>query len=93
MTSSRFEALERRCEKLKKRRIMRSVSVLTLLFLGMFSLFYLFIFSENVKTKYPLIGSNFLGERVEDIRSLELFLRYINSKEPLALLNFYKGQE
>lgn len=34
-----------------------------------------------------------LGERAEAIRSLELFLSYINSKEAKELLNFYKGQE
>ncbi|WP_263833067.1 CDC27 family protein [Sulfurospirillum oryzae] len=35
----------------------------------------------------------YLGERAEAIRSLELFLGYINSKEAQELLNFYKGQE
>ena len=35
----------------------------------------------------------YLGDRAEAIRSLELFLGYINSKEAQALLNFYKGQE
>lgn len=34
-----------------------------------------------------------LGDRAEAIRSLELFLGYINSKEVQELLNFYKGQE
>lgn len=34
-----------------------------------------------------------LGDRAEAIRSLELFLGYINSKEVQDLLNFYKGQE
>jgi len=34
-----------------------------------------------------------LGDRAEAIRSLELFLSYINSKEAQDLLNFYKGQE
>lgn len=34
-----------------------------------------------------------LGDRAEAIRSLELFLSYINSKEAHELLNFYKGQE
>lgn len=34
-----------------------------------------------------------LGDRAEAIRSLELFLGYINSKEVEELLNFYKGQE
>lgn len=34
-----------------------------------------------------------LGDRAEAIRSLELFLGYINSKEAHELLNFYKGQE
>ncbi|AOO65544.1 hypothetical protein SHALO_1773 [Sulfurospirillum halorespirans DSM 13726] len=35
----------------------------------------------------------YLGDRTEAIRSLELFLGYINSKEAHELLNFYKGQE
>lgn len=35
----------------------------------------------------------YLGDRAEAIRSLELFLSYINSKEAQELLNFYKGQE
>lgn len=35
----------------------------------------------------------YLGEKAEAIRSLELFLGYINSKEVEELLNFYKGQE
>ena len=35
----------------------------------------------------------YLGDRAEAIRSLELFLSYINSKEAHELLNFYKGQE
>lgn len=35
----------------------------------------------------------YLGDRTEAIRSLELFLSYINSKEAQELLNFYKGQE
>ncbi|QIR74949.1 CDC27 family protein [Sulfurospirillum diekertiae] len=35
----------------------------------------------------------YLGDRAEAIRSLELFLGYINSKEAQELLNFYKGQE
>ena len=34
-----------------------------------------------------------LGEREESIRSLELFLSYIQSKEAQELLKFYKGQE
>ena len=34
-----------------------------------------------------------LGDRAVAIRSLELFLAYINSKEVEVLLNFYKGQE
>lgn len=34
-----------------------------------------------------------LGDRAEAIRSLELYLGYINSKEAHELLNFYKGQE
>jgi len=34
-----------------------------------------------------------LGDRAEAIRSLELFLSYINSKEVQELLNIYKGQE
>ena len=33
------------------------------------------------------------GDRTEAIRSLELFLSYINSTEIQELLNFYKGQE
>jgi len=33
------------------------------------------------------------GDRTEAIRSLELFLSYINSNEIQELLNFYKGQE
>jgi len=35
----------------------------------------------------------YLGDRTEAIRSLELFLSYINSTEVQELLNFYKGQE
>lgn len=35
----------------------------------------------------------YLGDRAEAIRSLELYLSYINSKEVAELLNFYKGQE
>lgn len=35
----------------------------------------------------------YLGDRTEAIRSLELFLSYINSKEAEELLIFYKGQE
>jgi len=35
----------------------------------------------------------FLGDRAEAIRSLELFLSYIKSKEAEELLTFYKGQE
>ena len=35
----------------------------------------------------------YLGDRAEAIRSLELFLSYINSMEAQELLNFYKGQE
>jgi len=35
----------------------------------------------------------YLGDRAEAIRSLELFLSYINSSEVQELLNFYKGQE
>ena len=34
-----------------------------------------------------------LGDRAEAIRSLELFLSYINSTEVQELLNVYKGQE
>ena len=34
-----------------------------------------------------------LGERTEAIRSLELFLSYVNSKDVRELLTFYKGQQ
>lgn len=34
-----------------------------------------------------------LGERAEAIRSLELFLGYVNSNEVKELLTFYKGQQ
>jgi len=34
-----------------------------------------------------------LGERAEAIRSLELFLGYVNSKDVRELLTFYKGQQ
>lgn len=34
-----------------------------------------------------------LGERAEAIRSLELFVGYVNSKEAKELLTFYKGQQ
>ncbi len=39
------------------------------------------------KTKFHL------GERAEAVRSLELFLGYVNSNEVKELLNFYKGQQ
>lgn len=52
---------------------------------------------HNSRSEKPWIlyakAKFYLGDRAEAIRSLELFLSYINSKEAQELLNFYKGQE
>lgn len=52
---------------------------------------------HNSRSEKPWIlyakAKFYLGDRAEAIRSLELFLSYINSKEAEELLIFYKGQE